>query len=175
MVPYTELHARSAFSFLRGASLPEAMVEHAAALDHAMGLAERHGIYVKLCLEAWRGFRGPRSFVKPGAAHPYDKRNGGPCEKEMDVFTHPEARRMFRNRLRYCVARWGYSPHILAWEYWNEINCVVGYRGREMDMVRWSAEMAQYLRQTDRADCAEELEAKAAARKRGTYEDPGSA
>ena len=122
---------------------------HAAALDHAMGLAEQHGIYVKLCLEAWRGFRGPRSFVKPGVVHPYDKRNGGPCEKEMDVFTDAEARRMFRNRLRYCVARWGCSTHILAWEYWNEINCVFGYRGREMDMVRWSAEMAQYLRQTD--------------------------
>jgi len=35
VVPYTELHARSAFSFLRGASLPEALVERAAALDQA--------------------------------------------------------------------------------------------------------------------------------------------
>jgi choline-sulfatase len=33
----------------------------------------------------------------------------------------------------------------------------------------------KYLRKTDRAGCAEELEAKAAARKRGAYVDPGSA
>jgi len=124
-------------------------LDHAWALDHALGLAEEHGIYVKLCLEAWRGFGGPRSFVRDGVLHPYAKRNGGPCEREMDVFTDPEARRMFRNRLRYVVARWGCSTHILAWEFWNEINCVWGYRGRSQDMIDWSAEMAACLRKTD--------------------------
>ncbi|MBL7223827.1 MAG: hypothetical protein ISS72_08240 [Candidatus Brocadiae bacterium] len=124
-------------------------MDHAWALDHAMELAEKHGIYVKLCLEAWRGFSGRKCFVKPGVIHPYAKANGGPCATEMDVFTDPEARRMFRNRLRYCVARWGYSTHILAWEFWNEINCVFGYRGREQDMIAWTAEMARYLKQID--------------------------
>ena len=124
-------------------------MDHAAALDHAMELAERHGIYVKLCLEAWRGFEGRKCFVKPGVLHPYAKQNGGPCAREMDVFTDPEARRMFRNRLRYVVARWGHSRHILAWEFWNEINCVFGYRGRERDMIAWTAEMARYLKQID--------------------------
>ena len=124
-------------------------MDHAAALDHAMALAERHGIRVKLCLEAWRGFEGPRSFVKTGVLHPYSRKNGGPCAKEMDVFTDPEARRMFRNRLRYVVARWGCSTHILAWEFWNEINCVRGYGARSQDVMDWTAEMARYLKQTD--------------------------
>ena len=124
-------------------------MDHAAALDHAMALAERHGIRVKLCLEAWRGFEGPRSFVKTGVLHPYSRKNGGPCAKEMDVFTDPEARRMFRNRLRYCVARWGCSTHILAWEFWNEINCVRGYGARSQDMMDWTAEMARTLKQID--------------------------
>jgi len=56
---------------------------------------------------------------------------------------------MWRNRLRYAVARWGYSPNVLAWEFWNEINCVKGYNGRSGDMVAWSGEMGRYLKATD--------------------------
>jgi error-prone DNA polymerase len=43
---YTELHARSAFSFLEGGSLPEAMANIAAALGlPAMALLDRNGFY----------------------------------------------------------------------------------------------------------------------------------
>ncbi|MGH9642846.1 MAG: DNA polymerase III subunit alpha [Terriglobales bacterium] len=45
-MPYVELHARSAFSFLEGASLPEAII--AAGAEHglpAMALLDRHGVY----------------------------------------------------------------------------------------------------------------------------------
>src|SRR5690349_7635481 len=43
---YVELHAASAFSFLQGASLPEALVERAAALDYpALALLDADGVY----------------------------------------------------------------------------------------------------------------------------------
>jgi error-prone DNA polymerase len=43
---YIELHASSAFSFLDGASLPEALVERAAALGYpALALLDRDGVY----------------------------------------------------------------------------------------------------------------------------------
>jgi error-prone DNA polymerase len=43
---YVELHAASAFSFLAGASQPEALVERAAQLDMpAIALADRNGLY----------------------------------------------------------------------------------------------------------------------------------
>src|SRR5258708_13302213 len=43
---YIELHASSAFSFLDGASLPEALVERAAALAYpALALLDRDGVY----------------------------------------------------------------------------------------------------------------------------------
>src|SRR5260221_14652543 len=43
---YIELHAASAFSFLQGASLPEALVERAAALGYpAVALLDRDGVY----------------------------------------------------------------------------------------------------------------------------------
>src|SRR5438046_2788484 len=43
---YVELHAASAFSFLQGASLPEALVERAAELRYsAVALLDRDGVY----------------------------------------------------------------------------------------------------------------------------------
>ncbi|MCX6619445.1 MAG: PHP domain-containing protein, partial [Acidobacteria bacterium] len=43
---YVELHARSAFSFLRGASLPEELAACCAGLDSpAMALLDRDGVY----------------------------------------------------------------------------------------------------------------------------------
>src|SRR5690349_19480747 len=43
---YIELHASSAFSFLDGASLPEALIDRAAALGYpALALLDRDGVY----------------------------------------------------------------------------------------------------------------------------------
>src|SRR5947199_1253218 len=43
---YIELHARSAFSFLRGASAPEYLAEVAAKLDiRALAVCDRDGVY----------------------------------------------------------------------------------------------------------------------------------
>ena len=43
---YIELHAASAFSFLDGASLPEALIDRAAALGYpAVALLDRDGVY----------------------------------------------------------------------------------------------------------------------------------
>src|SRR5438128_10595857 len=43
---YIELHTASAFSFLQGASLPEALVERAAELGYpAVALLDRDGVY----------------------------------------------------------------------------------------------------------------------------------
>ena len=45
-MPYVELHACSAFSFLRGASFPEQLAQVAAELEMpALGLLDRNGVY----------------------------------------------------------------------------------------------------------------------------------
>ncbi len=46
MTEYIELHARSAFSFLEGASMPEFLIQQAAAMEMpAMALLDRNGVY----------------------------------------------------------------------------------------------------------------------------------
>src|SRR5688572_26124169 len=78
---YIELHCASAFSFLRGASLPEALVERGAALGYpALALLDADGLYgaarfykaaqkaglkaivgAELTIEPGSGIRGPGS------------------------------------------------------------------------------------------------------------------
>lgn len=107
-------------------------------MDQVLKLAEENGIYIKLCLENFRRF---------SENNPYSGENGGPCETVLDVFRNDEAKRMWKNRLRYAVARWGWSPNIMAWEFWNEIDAVQGY---DKTVVQpWTREMARYLDQID--------------------------
>ncbi len=112
--------------------------DHAWQFDRVLQLAQQHGIRIKLCLEAFRTF---------GRGNPYAKANGGPCDQVLDVFTNADAQRMWRNRLRYAVARWGWSPNLLAWEFWNEIDCVQGYQAPVVQA--WARDMSRYLRQED--------------------------
>jgi error-prone DNA polymerase len=61
---YVELHARSAFSFLRGASLPEQLAETAAHLSlPAMALCDRDGVYGAPRFFAAAREHGPRPII----------------------------------------------------------------------------------------------------------------
>jgi hypothetical protein len=107
-------------------------------MDHVLSMAAENGVYIKLCLEDYRNL---------SRNNPYSKENGGPCETVRDFFKDPEAKRMWKNRLRYTVARWGWSPNIMAWEFWNEIDASEGY---DKPVVQsWTKEMAQYLDHID--------------------------
>ncbi len=115
--------------------------------DRLIELAERKGIFLQLCLNngAWEFGRpdGKNDHYDSWGGNPYNARNGGPCAEPGDFWTKAEARRLYRNRLRYTVARWGYSPSVLAWELWNE-------QGSETDATAaWHREMADYLRAVD--------------------------
>jgi error-prone DNA polymerase len=64
MTEYVELHARSAFSFLEGASMPESLIARAAELEMpAIALLDRNGVYgaPRLHMEGQR--RGVRAHV----------------------------------------------------------------------------------------------------------------
>lgn len=83
----------------------------------------------------------------------YNLRNGGPCAEPRDFFTNPAAKAQFKNRLRYVVARWGYSTHLAALEFFNEVdNAMYGQkpdRIPDADVTAWHAEMGAYLKGLD--------------------------
>lgn len=71
-------------------------------LDELVSSAERHGVYLQLCLLTRDLYM---KFLKDSASPAYD-----------------QAIRDARKFLRYAVARWGASPNVAAWEYFNEMD-----------------------------------------------------
>jgi hypothetical protein len=114
-------------------------------LDRVLEEAARHGIQVMLCLQN----HGPFSLDANSqwADNPYNAANGGPLAHPLDFFDDPTARELFRRRLRYVVARWGYAPNLLAWELWNEVNLAASTARPEVQA--WHSEMAQELQALD--------------------------
>ena len=110
--------------------------------DDCLARWEADGLRIMMCLGNGSELGDPDSRGAWGG-HPYNVANGGWLEHGSDFWTDARARKAYRNRLRYIVARWGYSTTIWAWEFWNEI-------GRENDaIIDWHREMADYLQQLD--------------------------
>lgn len=110
--------------------------------DRCLDGWERDGLRVMLCLGNSGELAKPESYGDWGG-HPYNAANGGPCVKAAAFWTDPRARQLYRQRLRYIAARYGYSTAVWAWELWNEL-------GAENDAnVAWQAEMSAYLRALD--------------------------
>lgn len=98
-------------------------------LDHMIGLCESLGIKVMLCMGA------------------------GEARTDRNFFASDEARSEYRNRLRYIVARWGYSESVAMWEFFNEIDNIQ-FRDSSNpipheDITSWHAEMSRYLKSID--------------------------
>jgi len=120
-------------------------------IDRLYRLAERRGMYIMHCLENANGLANLIGTPPPGYAwrRRYAfclKDNGGPCDRVEDFWTNPEMLELTRRKLRYTVARWGASPRVMCWEFWNELVP----RGDLMDQqVAWHRNMARYLRAID--------------------------
>jgi hypothetical protein len=148
-------------------------------MDRVLELAEQHGIEVQLVLNdhgqfsTWVDPRwSPRCDIsdsppcQPGDAgydpgNGYRASNGGPVPDATPqaFFSDPEARSLFKQRLRYLVARYGAYTSVLAWELFNEVqfigtNSANAYddAGVRADVVAWHAEMSDYLADIDPYD-----------------------
>lgn len=90
-------------------------LEEAWHTDRMLELAKKYGIYLMLCFDTHQDFREKWKY------NPYCVSQGGSCKEPMDFFTNESAKRLYKNRLRYIIACWGYHTHVLAWEFVNEI------------------------------------------------------
>lgn len=114
-------------------------------LDEVLELMEKNGVYAQLVFE----FHGALSSkVNPEwPNNPYNKAQGGPLAKAQQFFTEPAVKELYKRRLRYIVARWGYSPNIMAWELFNEISFADDF-SIENDYL-WHKEMSRWLKEND--------------------------
>ncbi len=94
-------------------------------LDFVSTLLDRHQIGWQLCLEnvVWWN----RQFKHRWLRNPYNAEKGGPAVEPVDYLKKPECRELAFRRHRYSVARWGWSPNLVAWEMWNEVDNMDGF------------------------------------------------
>ncbi len=111
-------------------------------LDEVLKMAEQRGIYLVIGLIPDREFRADGLW----AGNPYNAANGGMLQTPVDFAIDAGAKAMFKRRLRYIAARWGYSPNILAWEWWNEVEST---RIETPALKPWIEDMTHTLRQFD--------------------------
>jgi hypothetical protein len=91
------------------------------------------------------------SAVDPNwGQNPYNVANGGFLADATQFFTNTTAKALTKRKLRYAVARWGYSPAIMAWELFNEVQFTDASRnGQWTNVAAWHDEMAQFIRLQD--------------------------
>jgi hypothetical protein len=113
--------------------------------DRLLASAQEHGIGVMLCMMNHRELLDHDMWGTGGwGTLPYNASNGGPATRPIDFFTNPDARREFKARLRYVVARYSAFTSLAMWEIFNEQEFA------RVDVpVEWNAEMSSYLRQID--------------------------
>ena len=129
-----------------GIPLPFGRINQAgcAKLDEIVEMSERLGLRIMFCIDnmnIWSGNRIQSSSYWHG--------NGGPCRNTWDYFNLHEARAMTREKMKYIAARWGFSPAIWCWEFWNEIDGCNLDKVTPHSMLSWHQEMGQALRAAD--------------------------
>lgn len=126
--------------------------------DYKVNLADGLGLFYRFTLFHWEDFDTESdSFPDWGwSRNPYNTRNGGPVENVRDFFRNEEAKTAVKNYLRYVVARWGYSPSLMMYELFNEVDApdmVWGagnsYMSSLNDIRVWHDEMSKYLKEID--------------------------
>jgi len=116
-------------------------------MDELVHRCDSLGMYLMLALESHVGYMGEGWEISS-----YNKKNGGFAETPTEFFSSPLSRQQYKNKLRYFVARWGYSASIAAWEFFNEVdNIMYSYNPRISDEVvtDWHNEMSAYLTEID--------------------------
>lgn len=91
-------------------------------LDQLVAAAEKEGLYLQLCL-----------LTRDLYMHRL---------KDPSFPQYAEAIADAKRTFRYAVARWGYSLHVAAWEYWNEMD-------PHLPTDRFYEELGQYLDEID--------------------------
>jgi hypothetical protein len=119
-------------------------------LDRVMRIAETNGIFIMLCLDHYGMYKSIADQFgnQYWPTNPYNSANGGPCATANDFFTNTTARNIYEKRLRYLMARWGASPNLLCWEFFNEIDNVYN-EVNSTNVASWHSAVGAWLKAND--------------------------
>ena len=110
-------------------------------LDRVFHMAEERDIHLMVALGNYGDLMIEKGYWNEQRwdYNPYNTAHGGPCASPRDFWTKKEAKDFYKKRLRYIIARWGYSTSLLSLEFWNEVAAP----------KEWVEEMANYIKEID--------------------------
>lgn len=115
--------------------------------DKVISEAGKSGVYLQVVLQH-HGQYSTRTNPNWGE-NPWNAKLGGFLSAPEDFFTNRRARDLTRSKYRYIVARWGYSPAVMAWELFNEVEWTDQVGKGDGPIADWHREMASFLREHD--------------------------
>lgn len=103
-------------------------------MDQTLDLARQYGVYVQVLLDDWTRWKGADSqYIRAGS-------RAAPCGNYGEVYNGTNgAREIYKRKIRYMAARFGYSTNLLNLELMNE-----NY-GSSGDITGWHKEMGNYI------------------------------
>lgn len=125
-------------------------------LDNLFNVAHASDIYVHLCLELHTQYQYQldEGGDEIWANNPYNSANQNiisGINTPKDFFTNTQVKAYYKKRLRYIVARWGYSTNLANYELFSEVDKVAGYDNDSTTKYvcnSWQIEMGNYIRNT---------------------------
>jgi hypothetical protein len=116
--------------------------------DGIVQAADKDGIHFQMVLQHHGQYS---TRVNPNwNENPWNKKNGGFLNTPEEFFVNPQAIALTKAKFRYIIARWGYSPSILAWELFNEVQWTDAIsNGHKEEVAAWHKTMADFIRSQD--------------------------
>jgi hypothetical protein len=132
-------------TYFQGAGKPS--LQTSLRMDRYVEIAEQNDIAIQFALQHHGQFS--TTTDADWNDNPYNIVAGGFLTDPCKYFTDPCAIKLTKNKYRYIVARWGYSPAIYAWELFNEVQWTDGWNYDQSTVVSWHNTMASYIRSID--------------------------
>ena len=131
-------------------------------LDYVLAAAKRHGIAVQIvvdnhgkystwCDEEWSTSPYNRLFIDEGLPRARAQ-PGGFLSSPNQFFTDPRARKLYRQKMRYILARWAHATNLIGFTLVSEIDLVGssgGFHKREGIVNAWLTDALGCVHQLD--------------------------
>lgn len=120
-------------------------LDSAAFYDGVFRLADQHGIRLMYTFDDYRVLAKDDYFTAHWKSSPYNAENGGPLHDPTQFFTDERCKKLYKQKLRYLVARYSAFTSVALWEIWNEQDNIP----KPGVPIEWFREMTDTLRSID--------------------------
>ena len=124
-------------------------LEHAWMLDRLLEESQQRNLYVHLVIDNHGKYS---SYCdEEWEFSPFNTMNGGPLANPDQFFTDDGAFKLYKQKMRYILARWGGFTNIMGLEMISELDLTGSHQGtyREPRVLDWHRKASAYIRNMD--------------------------